>query len=176
MAFHELATIVERYSPLARDPGINTFDGCDLIDHKKEGFPLSKVGVLVVAARKLKQWESIIGDAFKKRIDEQKQIEYKEDDALALFVAARSQHPTLSRRDPGITMPEEHYSVSETLGTTKDTIVVSKVYLQRLELENHIYRRHLFTYETLLARKWAAIIEKHVDEAVKDSNENVAME
>ncbi len=61
---------MERYSPLHREKGINTFGGCDLIDHKEEGLPLSKVGVLVVAARKLRQWESIVGDAYKTRIGE----------------------------------------------------------------------------------------------------------
>ncbi|KAI9707406.1 MAG: hypothetical protein M1836_000367 [Candelina mexicana] len=174
-AFHELAMVVERYAPLHRAKGINTFGGHDLIEQKEEGLPLSKVGVLVVAARKLRQWEIIVGDAFKKTIDEQKQFEDQGEDALGLMMAARSHTSTPPAYETanGNLRAKHNLSASE---AAESTVVVSKAYLQRLELENHLYRRHLGTYEMMLAHKWTAIITKHVNEAVKESDKDVVME
>jgi hypothetical protein len=39
-----------------------------MIDHQLSGLPLNKLGVMVVAAAKIKQWEAVIGQAYLNRI------------------------------------------------------------------------------------------------------------
>ncbi len=90
-------------------------------------------------------------------------------------MATRSQPTT---KPPGETidgshMAEQHFS---TPGTPESTAVVSKAYLQRLEMENHLYRRHLSTFENAVAQKWVAILMKGIDEAVKETNGDTAVE
>ena len=42
--------------------------GVGLVDPCADGLPLSKVGVIVVAAQKVKQWEAIVGKEYLSRI------------------------------------------------------------------------------------------------------------
>lgn len=67
-AFGRLHNLVERYGPLNRGQGVNLFGGMDMIDHQVQGLPLNKLGVMVVAAAKIRQWEAVVGDAYVKKI------------------------------------------------------------------------------------------------------------
>ena len=69
-AHHQLAEAVERYGPLDRGKRVNTFQDTDLVDQRAEGLPLSKLGVIVVATQKLKQWEAVVGEEYRERIGE----------------------------------------------------------------------------------------------------------
>ena len=63
-AYQQLHDLVERYGPLNRGRGVNTFDGVDMVDHQVQGLPLNKLGVMIVAAAKIQQWEAVVGQAY----------------------------------------------------------------------------------------------------------------
>jgi len=63
-AYRQLHELVKRYGPLNRGKGVNMFEGVDMIDHQIQGLPLNKLGVMVVAAAKIKQWEAVVGQGY----------------------------------------------------------------------------------------------------------------
>lgn len=63
-AYDQLHDLVERYGPLNRGKGVNLFESVDMIDHQAQGLPLNKLGVMVVATAKIKQWEAIVGQGY----------------------------------------------------------------------------------------------------------------
>lgn len=63
-----LRHLTERYGPLIRGKGVNMFKGVDMIDHRLSGLPLNKLGIIVVAMAKMKQWEAVTGQAYLDRI------------------------------------------------------------------------------------------------------------
>ena len=67
-AYQRLHDAVDRYGPLNRGKGVNSFKGADMIDHQVQGLPLNKLGVMVVAAAKIKQWEAVVGEAYAKKL------------------------------------------------------------------------------------------------------------
>jgi len=67
-AYQQLHSLIELYGPLNRGKSVNMFKGVDMIDHQLSGLPLNKLGVMVVAAAKIKQWEAVIGQAYLNRI------------------------------------------------------------------------------------------------------------
>ncbi len=67
-AYRRLHDLVERFGPLNRGKGVNNFEDVDMIDHQVQGLPLNKLGVMVVAAAKIKQWEAVVGQGYTNRL------------------------------------------------------------------------------------------------------------
>lgn len=67
-AYRQLHDLVERYGPLNRGKGVNTFEGVDMINHQVQGLPLNQIGVMIVAAAKIRQWEAVVGQGYINRL------------------------------------------------------------------------------------------------------------
>ncbi|KAI9872798.1 MAG: hypothetical protein M1830_001182 [Pleopsidium flavum] len=160
-AYQQLHNLIERYGPLNRGRSVNMFKGVDMIDHQLSGLPLNKLGVMVVAAAKIKQWEAVTGQAYLNKIDEEQATDHFEEDPIRLMETARLQAKVPQEAAVGNIANESlaaegHFSV----GNPKpSTITVDKRYLYRLELENDLYRRHLSRYEVGVAHGLAALVQ-----------------
>ncbi|KAL9098569.1 MAG: hypothetical protein Q9163_005803 [Psora crenata] len=158
-AMKMLHTVLHKYMPLHREPGKHVFRGVELVVHEHKDKPFNAIGYIVMAAQMLEAWEKVVGDEYKRKIEEpnqpkamsarnaQRVLDKAPLKAQEMIKATHPHKPLSQPVADALTLPKGKQKPERWVTFGGGVIFIRKQYVRRLELENAVYRQHLHELE-----------------------------